>query len=74
MQQRFCLCGCSVWVHYQFYKMNCRIMFSSSADGREDCLSRCPHCGKQLAIDDLYLYQPFLLHSRQLKLQEHGSK
>lgn len=74
MQQRFCACGCSVWVHYQFCNMACRVIFRSSADTMKDRLSRCPCCGKQLAIADLYLYQPFLLHSRQMKLLEYWSK
>ncbi|MFH2219259.1 MAG: hypothetical protein ABII68_06325 [Pseudomonadota bacterium] len=71
MQQRFCACGCSVWAHYQFYNMDCRVIFRSSADSIKDCLSRCPCCGKQLAMADLYLYQPCLLHPRQMELLEH---
>ncbi|MFC1829218.1 hypothetical protein ACFL0O_06375 [Thermodesulfobacteriota bacterium] len=70
MQQRFCICGGAVWVHYQFYNMDCRIVFRSNSDGTKDCLTRCPSCGKQLVIDDLYLYQPFLLHSKQVELRE----
>ena len=70
MQQRFCICGCAVWVHYQFHNMDCRIIFRSDSDSTKDYLTRCPCCGEQLVIDDLFLYQPVLLHSRRVELRE----
>lgn len=54
MQQRFCNCGCGVWVQYLFPNMNCQIVFRSKKDEPTDMLIRCPCCGKRLNIDDLY--------------------
>jgi len=53
MQQRFCSCGCVVWVQYLFPNMNCQIIFRSKVDNQEDYLTRCPCCGKKLNITEL---------------------
>ena len=54
MQQRFCACGCAIWVQYVLPNMNCQIIFKSKKDGTEDSLARCPFCGEKLNIDILY--------------------
>jgi hypothetical protein len=53
MQQRFCSCGCGVWVQYLFPNMDCQIIFRSRREDPSDRLSRCPRCGRALNIDDL---------------------
>ncbi len=42
MQQRFCACGCGIWVQYLFPNMNCQIIFKSEKDRTEDYLVKCP--------------------------------
>jgi len=53
MHQRFCSCGCVVWVQYLFHQVNCQIIFRSRGDRMEDYLTRCPCCGKKLDINEL---------------------
>ncbi len=54
MQQRFCACGCGIWVQYLFPNMNCQIIFKSEKNRMEDYLVKCPCCGKKINIDILY--------------------
>ncbi len=53
MQQRFCVCGCDIWVQYLFPNMNCQITFKSKKIRTEDHLDKCPCCGRKLNIDFL---------------------
>ena len=70
MQQRFCSCGCAVWAQYQFFSLNCRVIFRSSDGSMEDYLTRCPSCGKQLNINELFSFQPVNLHSHSMEAME----
>ena len=54
MQQRYCGCGCIVWVQYLFSDMECRTLFWSTLFRNGSLLDRCPCCGDPLDIDDLY--------------------
>lgn len=54
MQQRFCACGCAIWVQYLFPNMNCQIIFKPKGDSMENYLVKCPCCQKKLNIDILY--------------------
>ena len=54
MQQRFCACGCVIWVQYLFPNMNCQTVFKTARDSKNACLVNCPCCGKKLNIDVLY--------------------
>ena len=61
MQQRFCACGCVIWVQYLFPNMNCQIpnmncqtIFKTARDSKNAYLANCPCCGKKLNIDVLY--------------------
>jgi len=53
MQQRFCDCGCAVWVQYLFPNTSCRIIFKSKSE-HNVYLTVCPRCGRNLNIDDLH--------------------
>jgi hypothetical protein len=57
MQQRYCSCGCAIWVEYEFaqtnFRANPRIFFRLRKNFRTVFLSRCPSCKKALSIDDL---------------------
>ena len=54
MQQRFCACGCAIWVQYLLPNMNCETIFKTAKDSKNACLANCPRCGKKLNIDILY--------------------
>ncbi len=70
MQQRFCSCGYAVWAQYQFFSLNCRVIFRSSDGSTEDYLTRCPCCGKQLNINELFSFQPVNLHTQPMEAME----
>jgi hypothetical protein len=53
MQQRYCSCGFTIWVEYQFTNADPRIFFRLRENFRTVLLSRCPVCKKALSIDDL---------------------
>jgi hypothetical protein len=53
MQQRFCVCGHTVWVEYRFKNLGCWYRFWSPRYGRNVLLTRCPLCGKKIDIDEL---------------------
>lgn len=53
MQQRFCTCGCSVWVQYMFSRLNCNVVFWRGSMDSGERVSRCPSCGEKLNIDNL---------------------
>jgi hypothetical protein len=53
MQQRFCACGCAIWVQYLFPNMNCQTFFITARDSENAYLADCPCCGKKLSIDVL---------------------
>ena len=54
MQQRFCNCGCKLWVEYLLTEWRCRTVFWSNLQRQGQRLKTCPACGSQLSIDDLY--------------------
>ena len=69
MQQRFCSCGREIWAQFQFFSLNRRVIFRSSGSTK-DCLSRCPCCGRQLNINELFSFQPVNLHAQPMELME----
>jgi hypothetical protein len=54
MQQRYCSCGCAVWVEYIFSNVKTRTVFWSGTRVQGMKLIRCPRCGKHLDIDELF--------------------
>lgn len=54
MQQRFCACGCVIWVQFLFPNMNCQTIFKTAKDSKNARLVNCPRCGEKLNIDVLY--------------------
>ena len=54
MQQRFCACGCVIWVQFLFPNMNCQTIFITAKDSKNARLVNCPRCGEKLNIDVLY--------------------
>ncbi|MDL2209975.1 hypothetical protein LJC26_04140 [Desulfovibrio sp. OttesenSCG-928-O18] len=52
MQQRFCLCGASVWVRY-FFANTRWLAFFYRGDAGEAGTHACPNCGKALNIENL---------------------
>ena len=46
MQQRFCACGCGIWVQFLFPNMRCQIIFKSKLDYTKDVWSSALAVGK----------------------------
>ena len=53
MQQRYCDCGCSIYVQYQIFETFCSTIFWNNAFGIGQYLTHCPVCGRSLNINSL---------------------
>ena len=53
MQQRFCSCGCTIWVEYHHPNFNPEIFFKLRENIHEASVKNCPMCNRMLSIDEL---------------------
>jgi hypothetical protein len=53
MQQRFCSCGCTIWVEYGRPNSGPQIFFRLSDKSQRVFLFNCPSCRRHLSIDEL---------------------
>ena len=52
MQQRYCNCGCAIWVEYHHPNHNPQIFFRLKENVLDEVLKNCPLCQRMLSIDE----------------------